>query len=171
MLKLKLQYLGHLMQRANLLEKTLLLGKIEGKRRRGRQRVTWWDSITDSMGMNLSKPWGTVKDREARCAAVHGVANSQTWLSDWTTTTKVIDLRLEESLHQNKLASLFFSPKTGGQGCSVVICWSEESKFDLSHWIRTKISHLKPQMKVGMLGQRIITVKAHLPSLPVGTHP
>ena len=65
MLKLKLQYFGHLMQRANSLEKTLTLGKIEGRRRRGRQRMRWWDGITDSTDMNLSKVWEMVKDREA----------------------------------------------------------------------------------------------------------
>ena len=115
MLKLRLQYFGHLMRRVDSLEKTLMLGGIGGRRKRRQQRMKWLDDITDSMDVNLSELREMVMDREARCAAIHGVTKSRTRLSDWTKNY---------SLHLFRWSYVFaFQFVNGVSHCLICICW------------------------------------------------
>ena len=126
MLKLKLQYFGHLMWRTDSLEKTLMLGKIEGSRRRGWQRMKWLDGMTNSMDMSLSKLWELVMDREVWRAAVHGVAKGRTWLSNWT----------EQNEPQGLPVLLVYTPYFEWQSC----------KFYEIFWKRLRVHHVQGTM-------------------------
>ena len=123
-LKVKLQYFGHLMRRANSLEKTLMLGKIEGRRRRGWQRMRCFDGITDSMDMSLSKLWEIVKHRETWRATVHGVTKNQTWLRDWTATHIHKFLRISKERRQSMKPNHSPSPSGSCVNAQATRLWS-----------------------------------------------
>ena len=141
-LMLKLRYFGHLMWRVDSLEKTLMLGKIESRRRRGWQRIRWLDGITDSMDMSFLKLREMVKNREVWCAAVHGITKSQTPLSNWTTTT-------------SKEEKLFSSMRTGNKNCSLCCWWK-------LLWLGRAAGRKAPTSRKGQVTPKILVHQAFL---------
>ena len=140
MLKLKLQYFGHLMWRANSLEKTLMLGKIEGGRRRGWQKMKWLDGITDSKDMRLSRLWELLIDREAWHAAVHGVAKSQTWLSNWSMKNKSF-------LYSARMPNLLLNPWRENQVICLITLYlyvDRVTRLLNYHWVGFVLSRFNP---------------------------